>query len=307
MGKNILITGCNGFIGRSLTEFLKDKHNVFAMSHDSLDLLNEKSVNDFFNNNRIDIIVHCAVSSQVDKNNNLITNKNSLKNNLSMFFNLEKNLNEEMIMINCGSGAEYDKRRSLQKVREEEFGFSIPCDDYGFSKYIISKHVMTSKKNIINLRIFGLYGKYENYRFKFISNAIVKNMLNLPIIINKNVVFDYLYIDDFNIIIERLIESNIKKGNFNVTPKESIDLLSLAKIINDISDFNSNLMVLNKGLNKEYTACNENLLNCIGNIEFTCYKSAIKNLYDFYRKEYKAIDLEEIKNDKYLMYVKSVK
>ena len=71
---------------------------------------------------------------------------------------------------------------------------SQPLDEYGFYKSITSKYIEKSQR-IVQLRIFGAYGEYENYRFKFITNAIVK-IFETSIVINKNVYFDYIYIDD---------------------------------------------------------------------------------------------------------------
>ena len=68
-------------------------------------------------------------------------------------------------------------------------------NDYGFSKYLISQYIEKSD-NCVCLRLFGVFGKYEDYEYKFISNAIVKNLLQMPIRIRQNVYFDWLYIND---------------------------------------------------------------------------------------------------------------
>jgi hypothetical protein len=70
------------------------------------------------------------------------------------------------------------------KLKDVKFTFIIPIA----KGWVTSKYIEKSD-SIVQIRIFGTYGEYENYRFKFITNAIVKNLLNLPIIINKNVYF----------------------------------------------------------------------------------------------------------------------
>ena len=87
-----------------------------------------------------------------------------------------------------------------------------PIDEYGFYKSITSKYIEKSEK-IIQLRIFACYGKYENYLLKFITNSIVKNLFKLPIIINQNVYFDYMYIDDLIKIVDYFI-NNDARNNF---------------------------------------------------------------------------------------------
>jgi len=210
-----------------------------------------------------------------------------------------------MFIIHCGSGAEYDKRQDLVKVEECDFNKNVPIDLYGYSKYIIS-NLANKSNNILNLRIFGLYGKYEDYKYKFISNAIIKNLFRLPIIINQNVYFDYLNIDDFVNIVDYFIWNKPLISSINVTPNLSIDLVSVAKIINEIGDFESEIIVLNGGLNKEYTGSNTLLLHNIGNYCFKSYYEGIKDLYNYYKKILNKIDYNEIVKNDYLNRVKKI-
>ena len=55
-------------------------------------------------------------------------------------------------------------------MKENYFGKYIPVksDIYSFSKYQIAKDIESKKKNIYNLRGFGIFGKYEDYRRRFI-------------------------------------------------------------------------------------------------------------------------------------------
>ncbi|MDD3012224.1 MAG: NAD-dependent epimerase/dehydratase family protein, partial [Candidatus Gastranaerophilales bacterium] len=266
MDKRILITGAGGFVGKNLTEFLSDKYTVFGASHKNLDLLDEKATENFIIKNGINFIIHCANiggsrKTGYDKNSVDVVSKN-----LRMFFNLTRCLTPDMRMIHFGSGAEYDKNRSLVKISEDEFDKLVPKDDYGYSKYLISKYIEKTE-NITCLRIFGLYGKYEDYTYKFISNAIVKNLFKIPIIINQNVYFDYLYIDNFVSIVEKIIQKKPSNNILNITPTDKTDLVSIANIINEISDYKSEIIVNNDGLNKEYSGDNKRLLNEIGNLK----------------------------------------
>ena len=56
---------------------------------------------------------------------------------------------------------------------------AFPNDVYSLSKYTISKlHQSSSCSNIYNLRVFGIFGPYEDYQRRLISNNIVR--LELP-------------------------------------------------------------------------------------------------------------------------------
>jgi len=77
-------------------------------------------------------------------------------------------------------------------MKENHFGNYIPEDDYGLYKYLMTEHTLLNNK-IINLRLFGVFGKYEDWRIRFISNACCKAVHNLLITIKKDAVYDYIY------------------------------------------------------------------------------------------------------------------
>ena len=73
-------------------------------------------------------------------------------------------------------------------------------------------------------------------------------------------------------------------------------------IINEISDNPSEIKIINKGLNKEYSANNSRLLDELGKFKFTTCKDAIKSLFKFYKSIINKIDIKEIEEDKYIKY-----
>ena len=279
--KTIFITGATGFIGKNLVEKFNDKYHLLIPSHKDLDLLNEKTVNQFFSKNNIDIVIHCAVIGGSRKEEHV---DSSLSGNLRIFFNLLKNKNKFKKMIYLGSGAEYDKSKPIIKVKETDFGKTIPKDEYGFFKYICSKYI-EKENGIVNLRLFGLFGKYEDYRYRFISNAIIDNLKGLPISINQNVFFDYMYVDDFFKIIDYFVSQRARYKFYNIGTGKKIDLLTIAKIINRMSKSKTRIIIKNKGLNNEYTCNNNRLLKEMKAIEFTKIDIAIKKLFNYYEKQ----------------------
>lgn len=180
----ILIIGANGFIGRHLCEHLVKNSIYTLLTPDSktLNIANEKSVDSYMDEKAPDIIINCANRGGGRDSGN----ENIIHENLRMFFNIVKHSDKVSKIIHFGSGAEYSKHKSIVDAKEEDADIAMPLDEYGFYKAVCSKFIEKSDNNL-NLRIFGCYGEYENYEFKFISNAIVKNLLHLPITINKNV------------------------------------------------------------------------------------------------------------------------
>ncbi len=302
---NIFITGSNGFIGSHLKEYLSKNYKnykLFTPTSTELDLSNELVVDNYISSNNIDIIIHLANKGGDRSTADM---KNVTEYNLRIFFNVVKHEKNVKKIISFGSGAEYAKHKPIIDVKEEDYLASQPLDEYGFYKSITSKYIEKSQK-MVQLRIFGAYGEYENYRFKFISNAIVKNLLQLPIVINKNVLFDYIYIDDLVKMIDWTIHNETKKKIYNVTTGTKIDLISLANLVNETSDFKSEIRVLNNELNNEYTSNNQRILSEIGNFEFTTHKNAILKIREYFKVNFENLDKKSIINDNYLKEINNM-
>lgn len=277
--KNLFITGAGGFIGKNLVEKFEGKYNLLTPGHKELDLLDEKAVDDFFNKNKIDLVINCAVIGGSRKEEHV---DSSLSDNLRIFFNLLKNKDKYKKMIHLGSGAEYDKSKPIVKVKETDLGKTIPKDEYGFFKYICSKYI-EKEKNVVCVRIFGLFGKYEDYRYRFISNAILNNLKGLSINMNQNVFFDYTYVNDFVRIVDYFINHKTKHKFYNIGTGKRIDILTIANKINKISNKKSKIKVKNTGLNNEYTCDNSRLKIELKKFSFTDFDKSLKELYHWYK------------------------
>jgi UDP-glucose 4-epimerase len=289
--KKILIIGASGFIGKNIYEYLnseKDRYDVYIPSSSELDATDEVAVNGFLKQNYFDVIIHAAVHNPVVKKEKDSTKM--LECSLRMFYNFEKNQHLYGKMLYLGSGGEFDKRYNVSNITEEELGRSIPKDDYGFAKYIIAKSIKESK-NIINLRLFGIYGKYEYWPLKFISISCCKAIKGIPISIRQNVYFDFLFIEDFCKIIEWFILNKPKYKDYNVSTGDKIDLYTLAQKVVKISEKKLPIYICRDGLDKEYSSNNQRLIKEIGNFKFTDVDVAIKKLYAWYCENEEIIDL----------------
>lgn len=293
----ILIIGANGFIGKHLSEYLAKKgaYTLLTPNRQTLNVSEEASVDTYIETIKPDIIINCANRGGGRDSGN----ENIVHENLRMFFNIVKHSDKVSKIIHFGSGAEYSKHKDIVEVTEEEAYNSMPLDEYGFYKSVCSKFIEKSDNNL-NLRIFGCYGEYESYEFKFISNAIVKNLLHLPITINKNVYFDYIYIDDLLKAVDYFIHNDASFKSYNLTSGKKVDLISLAKLINETSDFTSEIKVVNEGLNNEYTSNNCRLMRQIDGFEFTPHREAIIRMRNYYRSILDQIDRKKIEADPYL-------
>ena len=66
----------------------------------------------------------------------------------------------------------------------------------------------------MNLRLFGVYGEFEDYSRRFISNNICRVLSGLPISMNRDMKFDYIYMNDLCFIIEKVILKSDFKSSF---------------------------------------------------------------------------------------------
>lgn len=300
----VLIIGVNGFIGRHLHEHLTKNSTYTLLTPDSktLNISDESSVDNYLHVMQPDIIINCANRGG---GRDTIDMKSVTEYNLRIFFNIVKHEKEVKKIISFGSGAEYGKHKPIVDAKEDDYLATLPLDEYGFYKAITS-HYIEKTDRIVQLRIFGAYGEYENYRYKFISNAIVKNLLHLPITINKNVFFDYIYVDDLVRMIDWFIHNDAKEKVYNVSTGKRIDLIALSNIINEVSDFKSEIRLLHEGLNNEYTSNNERILSEMGDFEFTSHKNAITKMRDYFKYNLDKLDSEVIKEDPYLKVIDTI-
>lgn len=208
--KKILITGGTGFVGQNIVPNLAKVYEVIAPKRHELNLMDEHEVWNYLKQEAFDIIIHGAgpVRNKVDSKTKV------LEESMRLFMNFYRGRDLYGKMIYLGSGAEYDKERGLNLVKEEEIGVSIPKDEYGFAKYIMNTLTRTSD-NLYNLRLFACFGPYE-HESRLISDAISCALNKVPIRIKQDCYFDYMYVEDLLGIIKWFIEHTPKFHDYNV-------------------------------------------------------------------------------------------
>lgn len=293
--KKILLTGSGGFIGKNILEsYLSKQYTICAPRSKELDLLDTEAVDSFFRRNNFDAVIHGAIKPGHRNAKDL---NGLFYSNTRMFFNLAKNKNHFGKFINLGSGAVYDCEHYMPKMKEEYFGKYIPKDEHGFSKYVINKY-MENEKDYIDLRIFGIYGKYEDYEIRFISNAICKTLFDLPITIKQNRLFDYIYIDDLYPVLEFFIENDSAFEAYNITPDRSATLFEIAKTVKKIAGKNNEIIIAKDNSGTQYSGDNSRLKTSYSGVKFTDIRKGIENLYNYYKSNLTLIDRDKLLFDK---------
>lgn len=290
MRKKILIAGSTGFIGKNIYEYFSARENVelSCVSSADINFMDEARIEKYLTENWFDVIIFCA-NYDIGRNPNNDASK-VLEYNLRMVLNFEKCSRYYGKLLYLGSGAEYDKRYDISMVKEEEIGKHIPVDQYGLYKYTVNQ-IIKKTLNWYNLRIFGIFGKYEDWKVKFISNLCCKAIKNLPLSIRQNLYFDYLWIDDFCRIVEYFVHYDVRYKDYNIVTGRRISLLELACIVKEVSGKDLPIYIGKAGLGNEYTADNERLLSEFGGFEYTEIKDAIRTLYKWYEENMDMIDI----------------
>lgn len=231
--KKILITGSNGFIGKSLVELLEKNPNykIIAKDHKSLDLMNLDKVKDFFDENKIDYVIHCATvgGRRMDPDVSRIFYENT-----KMFENLILFRDYYKIMITFGSGAEL----------ESEF----PLNYYGLSKKYITEKIRKQKLNSVVLRLWGCFGKYETSD-RFIKTNIQRYKRHQSLNVHQDRLMDFFYIDDLVPIVDYYLQiengSSLLRRELDVVYDQPKKLTEIAEIINNLEEHKSKIEIEN--------------------------------------------------------------
>ena len=223
---NILFTGHKGFLGREMVPYLSQNHNVLCPD---IRYTDSRSVDDFIRDNPIDIILHAAIKGG---RRTKIDESDDCYDNILMFENLCKH---GIKMINFDSGASFDRRRSVHKVKEEDLGQHIPVDYYGLSKFVTGWKCR-SFDHTYNLRFFNVWGPEETPdRFTKVN---VNNYINhKDIHVFQDKYMDFFYIEDTKKVVDLYLDNDGLPKDVNLIYQDKLTLVDFANMMNNLSDY----------------------------------------------------------------------
>ncbi len=290
--KRILITGASGFIGRNLKEALASCHLVFAPLHSQLELLDYDALDRYVVENQIDVIVHAAIHVPMFHGK-----EKEFFHDMLMFMNLEKISHRVEKVLYFGSGAEFDKRFHIRMVDEEMLGRTIPVSEYGLAKYSMNA-IARRSENIYNLRLFGIFGKYELWDIKFLSNLCCKAVFGLPLTVRQDCFFDFLYIEDLSPIVSWFIDHTPQRHDYNVCYGRQYRLMELAQLVRSISGKSLPITLLSEEPNLDYSANNHRLREEVEGLHITPMEQALAQLYCYYERHQEIVDFDLLRKSR---------
>jgi nucleoside-diphosphate-sugar epimerase len=215
---NILITGGNGYIAKSLHTALKDTYNTTSISRVDFDLTSFSDLHKFFKGKYFDAIIHTAVSGgsrlRVDTNHDM-------DNNLSMYYNLLQHREHYGKLIHFGSGA-------------EEYAPETP---YGISKRIIARSIL-EQDSFYNIKVFGVFDENE-LDTRFIKANLKRYINNQPMMIDVHKKMTFFYMKDLITLVKHHIDT---RNTALITESycaygSDYSLREIANMINELDDY----------------------------------------------------------------------
>jgi len=248
----ILVTGCNSFLGQEISNsFLSKKYELILADRKVLDVSREWEVDSFFINNQIDVVIHTAIKGG---RRNCEDTFSDFANNIKMFNNLMNNSDRFELMFNFGSGAEFNRQLGVKEGSESNF---VPRDFYGLAKNLITKEIKRHNSNIVNLRLFGCFGIFEE-EDRFIKNSAKNLLANRAVLIHKDKKMDFVSAEDVCKVIEFYIE-NFSQGalpiDLNLCYEQKHTLKNIADEICRLMNLKNNVIIAESGMAPEYTGC----------------------------------------------------
>lgn len=209
----ILVTGANGYIGKSICQAFKNKYEIFPISRNDFDLTDTSAVQDYFKDKYFDIVIHCAIFGGGRLKGDDV---DVLDNNLIMYYNLINNKHRFKKFITFGSGAELFHQHT----------------NYGLSKHIIRKSLL-DKEEFYNIRIFGVFDENE-LPTRFIKANMTRYMQNEVIQIYENKKMDMFYMKDLLLLIDHYILNSSVPKEIDCTYEKSLHLSDISNLINNL-------------------------------------------------------------------------
>lgn len=257
---SILLTGSTGFVGGHVLSYLRQGYAVSAPTRAVLDLKDAVAVRRFLDQGQFDVVVHAANPTghnPVDKMDHLFEDA------LKVFMSLEHCADRYGRLFYFGSGAEFGKHRSMDMVREEEFGQELPREPYGLSRFIMNR-LASSRANITNLRLFGCYGP-NDASHKLIPDLVRQFRSGREVCLRHNICFDFLYVEDIGPVLRHFIDKSPCFGDYNLCSGQPVRLMAIAEQVGRQLGLDVPIRITGQGGGLDYTASNDRLRGEIPN------------------------------------------
>ena len=304
MKKKILITGGAGFVGTNLYYGLKKRYNVTLIDNFSsskkiwlkkklikkVDISLKKDLKKFLLRKKFYAIIHTAALFANQKS--IDQPLEDLHSNVIGTLNLlEYAKNNKTKIINFSSSCVYSTSNTNEKIYKPSFDTPYAISKFSGEQYC-SFYSKFYKMNIINLRLFNIFGEYDYYG---VYRSVIPNFINC-FMKNKNIVLfnngndsrDFTYVKDLVRATNELLNKTKLTGTINFGFNQPVKIKKVAYLLKKSFDSKSNI-ILNKKIRRwDKTrirkAETKELKKVLPNFNFTRFEKAIFSTIDWYKK-----------------------
>ena len=231
---NILITGCNGQLGNEMQLLEKENPQLQYFNTDvaQLDITNPEAIEEFVNNNAIDIIVNCAAFTAVDKAESS-QELCHLLNAKAPEYLAAAVAKRGGYLVQVSTDYVFDGTNHTPYTEDEA---TCPNSVYGSTKLEGEKLAMAACANTMIIRTAWLYSTF--------GNNFVKTMIRLGQEIPElGVIFDQIgtptYAGDLAAAIMAAINHGIVPGIYHFSNEGVISWYDFTKAIHRIAGITS--------------------------------------------------------------------
>lgn len=255
----VFIAGHQGMVGSAILNKLNSKgyKNIVTRTRSELDLLNQKSVNAFFESNSIDYVILCAAKVGGILANNTYRG-DFIYQNLQIASNVIKSSHDFNVkkLINLGSSCIYP--RDAKIPIKEEYLLTGPLEytnePYAIAKIAALKMCESFYKqygdNFYSIMPCNLYGPRDNFDLKSshvlpalinkIHCAKLKGDLSVDVWGSGKPLREFLYVDDLakavTLCLESVDASSIYSSGISHLNCGSNDEVSIMELVNTIKN-----------------------------------------------------------------------
>ena len=265
MKEKILITGQEGMVGSSIYKYLKKKKfNIIDCKRKDLDFTNQHLVQNWFENNRPDIVINAA-----GKVGGILDNKNYQSDYIYINSMIGLNIINSSLkidvkkIINLGSACIYPKltKQPINETYLLNSKLEETNEGYALAKILTLKYCQylkrKFKKEFISVMPANLYGRGDNFDLnsshvlpalikKFVI-AKKKNLKSVEVWGSGNVRREFLNVEDLSNAIYFLLKKKIDFDYINVGSGEHYSIKKISNIIKEIVGYDGKII-----FNKSY-------------------------------------------------------
>lgn len=252
--KTVLITGSHGFVGKNLVNFLSNSGaNILTPDKKELDLVNQVSTNKYFENKKIDIVIHLAgLVGGICANKNALGDffyQNAMMGINALHYSYKFGVKK---FVGLAAGCGYPDTKI--PYSEDNFWDGLPdMNSYGYSmakkNLIIQSWAYRDQYGFDSTILLpaNLYGPFDNFDLE--SSHVVPALIRKFIESEDSVSVwgsgkasrEFIYVEDVCRAISDCCEKEDLRGPYNLGTGKETTVRELVENISSITEFDGQI------------------------------------------------------------------